>query len=88
MELLRCSCSMLGCNPSLLHSILQVGCPCQGPSRRTVSPGAVLSLSASVAVEVRHGSAPTLAASLLDFAAAGRGATWTPGSCHDWTSTG
>jgi hypothetical protein len=56
MEALRCSCSMLGCIPSLLHSILQVGRPCQGPSRRSVSSGAVLALSASVAIEVRDAS--------------------------------
>jgi hypothetical protein len=33
MEVLRCSCSMLECNPSLIHSTLRVDHPCQGPFR-------------------------------------------------------
>jgi hypothetical protein len=48
----RCSRSMLGCNPSLLDSVSYVGRPCQDPSRRSVSSGAVLSLSARVAIRL------------------------------------
>jgi hypothetical protein len=75
MEVLRCSCWVLGCGPSLLDSVPQTGRPCQAPSRRSVSSGAVLALSARVAIEVRDGAVHSCDASLLDL----RAAVWTDG---------
>jgi hypothetical protein len=73
MEVLRCPCSMLGCNPPLLDSVSHMDCRCQDPSRRSVSSGAVLSLSAVVAIEVRGAAVHSADAPLVDLCAANRG---------------
>jgi hypothetical protein len=71
MEVLRCSCSMLGCNPSLLHSVPQAGCRCQDPSRRSVSSGAGLAMSKHTPVEVREAAVHSCDVALVDLSGAG-----------------
>jgi hypothetical protein len=51
----------------------------RGPLRRSVSSGAVLTLSSLVPIEVRHSFVHSSDAPLLDFSAAGQGchvASW------------
>jgi hypothetical protein len=85
MEVPRCSCSVLGCNQSLLDSVSQAGRQCQELSPRSVSSGAALSLAALVAVEVRDAPTHPCHVALLDVLWQSKGVRWLSGGWREET---